>query len=158
MEIYKNSINNTWSVHNSWFRLCLHQLPSDRHLESFIVYCRTWSKNYPLIEGYKWFFMKKKLLSHTWNRKRRCCRYSARMSSIRTICEKIRTLWPVSFNLHNSLSSKNSLPLPLIRFWKIWHKILTVIFDLCEILKATLLVNNDGKHLSSKLTMSITIT
>ena len=41
------------------------------------------------------------------------------MSSIRTICEKIRTRWPVSFNLHSSLSSRNSFPLPRIRVcWK----------------------------------------
>ena len=61
----------------------------------------------------------KKPITHTWKRNRRSWRYSANMSSIRTICEKIRTRWPVSFNLHSSLSSRNSFPLPRIRVcWK----------------------------------------
>ena len=61
----------------------------------------------------------KRPITHTWKRNRRSWRYSANMSSIRTICEKIRTRWPVSFNLHSSLSSRNSFPLPRIRVcWK----------------------------------------
>ena len=61
----------------------------------------------------------KRPISHTWKRNRRSWRYSANMSSMRTICEKIRTRWPVSFNLHSSLSSRNSFPLPRIRVcWK----------------------------------------
>ena len=61
----------------------------------------------------------KKPITLTWKRNRRSWRYSANMSSIRTICEKIRTRWPVSFNLHSSLSSRNSFPLPRIRVcWK----------------------------------------
>jgi len=47
----------------------------------------------------------------TWNGKCRSWRYSARMSSMRTIWEKMRTRCPLSRSRSSSLSSSISLPL-----------------------------------------------
>jgi len=47
----------------------------------------------------------------TWKPNRLSCIYSARMSNIRTICEKMSTRCPASFNLSSSLSSRINLPL-----------------------------------------------
>lgn len=55
----------------------------------------------------------------TWWLKCLACRYSATISSMRTICENISTLCPVSLSRHNSLSSNNSLPLPLSKAWNL---------------------------------------
>lgn len=52
--------------------------------------------------------------SRRWNGKCRSCKYSARMSSIRTICEKINTRCPVSRKRISSLSNSTSLPDPRI--------------------------------------------
>lgn len=52
--------------------------------------------------------------SRRWNGKCLSCRYSARMSNIRTIWENIRTRWPVSLKRSKSLSNKTSFPDPRI--------------------------------------------
>lgn len=53
----------------------------------------------------------------TWKRNCRLLRYSAKISNIRTIWEKMRTLWPRSFKRTSSLSNSTSLPLLRMSCW-----------------------------------------
>ena len=50
--------------------------------------------------------------SRRWKLKCLSCRYSARISNIMTIWEKMSTRWPPSFKRHSNLSNKNNFPLP----------------------------------------------
>jgi len=50
--------------------------------------------------------------SSRWKLKCLSCKYSARMSNIMTIWEKMSTRWPPSFKRHSNLSNKNNFPLP----------------------------------------------
>ena len=54
----------------------------------------------------------------TWKRNWRLFRYSAKMSSIRTIWEKMRTRWPRSLRRSSSLSSSSNFPLLRMRCCK----------------------------------------
>lgn len=85
--------------------------------------------SFPLIQKQKFFvkLIETKRLStmplqqkcyQTWKRNLLRCKYSAKISNMRTICEKIKTRWPVSFRRTSSLSSKKSFPLPRIRSWE----------------------------------------
>lgn len=78
----------------------------------------------------------------TWNKNWRLFRYSARMSSIRTIWEKMSTRWPRSFSRTRSLSRSTSFPLLRIKCYR-EHEI--KIFLLLLFSPLTLLV----KYLSS---------
>lgn len=94
-----------WRFHYNLWTACSSVLPPSEQIRDFSY-----------IQYQSFLAATPKIL--TWKGNWRYLRYSARMSSILTICEKIRTLLPRSRRRISSLSRRISLPLLRIKCYK----------------------------------------
>lgn len=97
---------------------CLLNPPLSLH--GLVTLCQNQHQVNCTTNGHLWYrsrSIRKQRARVTWNWKCLSWRYSARMSSMRTIWQKIRTRCPLSRSLNSNLSSRISLPLLFTNNW-----------------------------------------